>query len=74
MVEQLPEALITRNEIRCPICGKKHGELTGNEVIKGFKMFCRGKDQYAPKHFFIINFDGRDENADTVFIRRFGDR
>lgn len=61
MTGQLPEALIDRNEIRCPVCGKKHGELSGNEVILGFKMYCRGRDQYSRNHFFIVNYDGKKE-------------
>lgn len=63
MVEQLPEAIITSDKtIRCPICGKKCGELTGNETIKNFKMFCRGRDKYLKNHFFIVNvdYDGKE--------------
>ena len=58
---ELPEALIERNEIRCPICGRKHGELSGNEIILGFKMFCRGKDRYDNRHFFLVNYNGKKE-------------
>lgn len=63
MMEQLPEALIVKGEIRCPICGRKHGELTGDEIILGFKMFCRGKDRYDNRHFFLINYNGRRDEG-----------
>ena len=63
MMERLPEALIVKGEIRCPICGRKHGELTGDEIILGFKMFCRGKDRYDNRHFFLINYNGRRDEG-----------
>lgn len=59
---ELQEAIITSDKIiRCPICGKKHGELSGNEIILGFKMFCRGKDRYDNRHFFLVNYNGKKE-------------
>lgn len=54
------EAVIVNNEIRCPICNRMHGKLQGNEVIKGFRIFCRGR--YAnDRHFFILNYNADKE-------------
>ena len=52
-----PEAIIINGEIRCPICFRKIGELTGNEKIENFKIYCRGRGrQTHGGHCFILNF------------------
>lgn len=49
------EAIITSSgDIRCPICNKKLGEITGKEEVKNFKLFCRGK-KGTGNHCCILN-------------------
>lgn len=52
----LKQAVIIGNEIRCPICNKKFGEITGNVTIKNFKAQCARKIAGA-SHYFIINVE-----------------
>lgn len=61
MKESLLEAIIKGNEIRCPVCNKKYGELQGEEVIKGFRAFCKGKGKLTGSHYFLLNFNGKKE-------------
>lgn len=55
-----PRAIICKDKdmvIRCPVCGRKCGELAGNETIKNFRMYCSGRGRKAGGgHFFILNF------------------
>lgn len=52
-----PEAIINEKmAVLCPICGRKCGELCGNEVVQNFRIRCRGSRQMAEPHFFILNF------------------
>jgi len=50
------EAIIINNEIRCPICNRKHGEIHGDEVVKNLRVFCKGRTE--GKHQFILNLKG----------------
>lgn len=56
-MSNLLEARIVNGEIRCPYCGKKHGELSGNETVIGYKILCKG-NKFTGKHYFILNFKG----------------
>ena len=49
------QAIIKNGEIRCPVCGRKHGEINEDTVIIGFKIQCRGRKGGA-KHSFEVNF------------------
>lgn len=55
-----PEAILINGEIRCPICNKKHGEITGNEIVKNYRTYCRG-GVGTGKHYFIINLPKESE-------------
>ena len=51
----MKEAIIEEDgAIKCPICGKKTGELTGNEVVKNFVVQCPRKIE-GKAHRFVIN-------------------
>ena len=50
------EAIIKNNEIRCPICNKKIGNITGNEKIINFRMQCPRKIK-GIAHEFTINIE-----------------
>ena len=51
----MKEAIIEEDgAIKCPICGKKTGELTGNEVVKNFIVQCPRKFK-GKAHRFVIN-------------------
>ena len=53
--ESLLRVLYNINEHpKCPICGKKTGELTGNEVVKNFDVQCPRKIE-GKAHRFVIN-------------------
>lgn len=53
----MEQAIIDKDgSIRCPICGRKNGELTGNETVKNFVVQCKRKIAGKP-HSFIINSD-----------------
>lgn len=47
-------AIINNGEIRCPICGKKVGCVTGKEEVKNFHMRCPRK-LAGKSHEFIID-------------------
>lgn len=56
------QAVISKDmEIRCPICGRKCGVLCGNEVVRNFRIRCKGSRQMAKPHFFILNFPTETE-------------
>ena len=51
----MKNAIITdTRDVRCPICNKKIGELTGNEVVKNFIVQCPRKIE-GKAHRFVIN-------------------
>lgn len=54
------QAIIKNGEIRCPVCGRKHGEINEDTVIIGFKIQCRGRKGGA-KHSFEVNFGGKED-------------
>lgn len=49
-------AIIQNNEIRCPICNKKIGNITGNEKIINFRMQCPRKIS-GVSHEFVIDLE-----------------
>lgn len=49
-------AILKNNEIRCPVCNKKIGNITGNEKIINFQMQCPRKLN-GTAHEFIINIE-----------------
>lgn len=53
------QAIIINNEIRCPECNRKHGELAGDEMVKNLRMFCKGRN--GNKHIFILNIGKVEE-------------
>ena len=54
------EAIITNKEVRCPVCGRKHFELTGDELVRNLKIFCKGNKQTKNNtHFFVLNIGGK---------------
>lgn len=60
-MEFLQQAVITKGgDVRCPVCGKKAGELAGNEVVKNLKMMCRG-GRRGFKHYFVLNVGETEE-------------
>lgn len=50
----MKNAIIENNEIRCPICNKKIGYVTGNEEVRNFRMRCPRKLS-GVSHEFIID-------------------
>lgn len=58
----MKNAIITdTKEIRCPICNRKIGELTGKETVINFKMRCPKKIK-GVAHEFVINIKEGDKN------------
>lgn len=47
------QAIIKNGEIRCPECNRKHGELSGDEVVKNLRIYCKGRN--GNKHIFVLN-------------------
>ncbi len=59
-MEEIKKAVISKDKkIRCPYCGKLNGQLTGNEVIRNFKMRCRGSNGRM-EHFFVLDYSGME--------------
>lgn len=59
-MEEIKKAVISKDgEIRCPYCNKLNGRLTGNEVIRNFKMRCRGSSGRI-EHFFALDYSGME--------------
>lgn len=54
MNKKLPQAMIVGKDIRCPVCGRKWGEISGNEEIKNFHVRCARKN-HGLVHSFIVN-------------------
>lgn len=61
--EGLKEAIITPDKkIKCPICGKTNGVITGQETVRNYKMRCRASRR-GWEHFFTLNVEkGEKEN------------
>lgn len=53
----MEQAKIINREIRCPICGRKHGELHGGESIVNLRVRCRGNKETG-QHEFVLNYNG----------------
>ncbi len=61
MADGLKRAVITTdNKIRCPICGKVNGQISGSEFIYNYKVRCRGSRRGC-EHYFLL-FAGNKEN------------
>ena len=59
---KLKQAQIVKGkEVRCPVCGRKHGEVSEETVIKNFIIRCRGRKS-GEAHCFIVNYGGVIEN------------
>lgn len=60
-MEELKEAIITPDKkIRCPICGKVQGMLSGRETIRNFKIRCRSSRRNH-EHFFVLNSESEEK-------------
>lgn len=58
LIEKERQAIIEHGEIRCPVCGRKCGEITGNEEVKNFRILCKGtRTNGNQKHYFILNVE-----------------
>lgn len=52
----LKKAIITNNEVRCPVCGRKHFEIHGNEIVKNLVVYCKGtRTNNNEKHYFLFD-------------------
>lgn len=59
---KLKEAIITPdNKIKCPICYKTNGKVTGEETVRNFKIRCRGSKRNH-EHYFMLNLNVEKEN------------
>lgn len=52
---EIPKAIIRNDEVRCPVCNRKHLQLKGNERIENLEIYCRGR-RADEKHSFLVNF------------------
>lgn len=60
-MEQLKEAVITPdNKIKCPICGKTNGMITGQEKVENFRIRCKSSRRNR-EHFFLLNTGKEDK-------------
>lgn len=60
-MEILKEAIITPDKkIKCPICGKTCGMITGQETIRNYKVKCRGSRREW-QHYFVINVEKEEK-------------
>ncbi|MDE7177070.1 MAG: hypothetical protein K2O59_04580 [Lachnospiraceae bacterium] len=54
-MEILKEAIIAPDKkIKCPICGKTNGIVTGQEIVRNYKIRCRGSRR-GLEHYFVLN-------------------
>lgn len=61
-MSELQEAIVSKTEIRCPICQRLYAELQGGETIKNFRAFCKGRGKYTNGgHYFTINIENKKE-------------
>ena len=55
MNKKLPQAMIVGKDIRCPVCGRKWGEIHGaDEIIKNYEVRCPRK-YHGACHSFVVN-------------------
>ena len=55
MNKKLPQAMIVGKDIRCPVCGRKWGEIHGaDEIIKNYEVRCPRK-YHGACHSFLHN-------------------
>lgn len=60
-MEKLKEAIVTPdNKIRCPICGKVNGMITGQEIVRNFRIRCKGSRRNH-EHFFMLNTESEEK-------------
>ncbi len=58
---ELKDAIILSDgRIKCPLCNKTNGMLTGNETVRNFKIRCRGSRRKR-EHFFMLNVEPEKE-------------
>lgn len=57
----MQQAKILNGEIRCPICNRKHGEITKKTIIKNLIIQCRGRKS-GETHLFEVNYGGLGKN------------
>lgn len=60
--ESLKEAIIADKKIKCPICGKTNGMITGFETIRNYKVRCRGSRR-GWEHFFVVNVEKEETDG-----------
>lgn len=61
MEERLKEAIITTDgKIKCPICGKTNGMITGKEKVENFRIRCKSSRR-GHEHFFVLNVGKEDK-------------
>ena len=55
MNKKLPQAMIVGKDIRCPVCGRKWGEIHGaGEIIKNYEVRCLRK-YHGTCHSYVVN-------------------
>lgn len=60
-MEKLKEAIVTPdNKIKCPICGKTNGMITGQEKVENFRIRCKSSRRNC-EHFFLLNTGKEDK-------------
>lgn len=57
----MEQAKIINREIRCPICGRKHGELHGGESVVNLRVRCKGSKETG-QHEFVLNYSEQGAN------------
>lgn len=63
IMEELKQAIITPDKkIKCPICQKTNGRITGQETIRNYKVRCRASRR-GWEHFFVLNVE-KEEKAE----------
>lgn len=56
-MEIIKDAVITEDKkIKCAICGKTNGMVTGHETIVNFRIRCRGSRR-GHEHFILLNIE-----------------
>lgn len=59
-MEGLKEAIITADrKIKCPICGKTNGMITGHETVRNLKIRCKGSRRNH-EHYFVLNVESEE--------------
>lgn len=57
MEERLKEAIITTDgKIKCPICGKTNGMISGSETIRNYRIRCKSSRRNH-EHYFVLNVE-----------------